>query len=605
MPMRAPFPFFGRNHFVSAESLCALADDSAPVVAKRVLPGASKESFTAQNLSLPLSLSLSLHLSPYRIFDSRSGLVRTCQEAEEQCNVAKAERLAALGDRDQLRAAFARAQEDKEAALQRAAEREREAEMMRMDKEFLARQSADLAAKCERAEEKVERKALKLKDAQRAKEQMEAQLLQVQALGAATHEDRVQAELAALRQRADQEIADIKKSTAELYQRQNQMLVDSKEEAVAELERLRTRLYEVEKGRDIAMREHAELTSSVESKISEARTVAKVKTMELERLHVSYDDAQMLNRQLRLEADMHKEKLDVIRTELAALQASSATRIAELEANLANASSRLNTFESIESNLSLAISDVGGFGPAGNLEIEKHVMALGSGAPTDPTQRMAQTMALARKVISQQKEIEALKKSLEEHDAEIQRLQRALADANKLLDSTSQPHELLVSAVRGRDEELRSARAEIERLKTVLAAVQGERNKLREQCAQLKADIEQVVEKRNTTETLQSAVTQLQAQQQINIMRLNQARLKQGGSSTFASRGGTLHFAELQHLATGPVDVSSGTVTLDGTNPSGVFSSSDAGGGGGGKQVGVRAQPQALWYQKLKARAAT
>ena len=59
--------------------------------------------------------------------------------------------------------------------------------------------------------------------------------------------------------------------------------------------------------------------------------------------------------------------------------------------------------------------------------------------------------------ISQQKEVEALKKSLEEHEAEIQRVQRALADANKLLDNTSQPHELLVSAVRGRDEELRYA----------------------------------------------------------------------------------------------------------------------------------------------------
>jgi hypothetical protein len=36
-------------------------------------------------------------------------------------------------------------------------------------------------------------------------------------------------------------------------------------------------------------------------------------------------------------------------------------------------------------------------------------------------------MALARKVIGQQKEIESLKKSLEEHESEVQRLQRALA----------------------------------------------------------------------------------------------------------------------------------------------------------------------------------
>ena len=137
---------------------------------------------------------------------------------------------------------------------------------------------------------------------------------------------------------------------------------------------------------------------------------------------------------------------------------------------------------------------------------------------------------------------------------------------------------------------MRSTRGEVERLKTVLAAVQGERNKLREQCAALKADIQQVdsererergpervrararererqserttrgagvepeivwmacggssrqedaawcgrgvlsvnlvvrpgrqvVEKRNTTETLQSAVTQLHAQQQVVCVR--------------------------------------------------------------------------------------
>jgi hypothetical protein len=55
------------------------------------------------------------------------------------------------------------------------------------------------------------------------------------------------------------------------------------------------------------------------------------------------------------------------------------------------------------------------FGPGGNLEIENHVMALGSGAPTDATRRMAQTMALARKVIAQQKELERIQKALEDH----------------------------------------------------------------------------------------------------------------------------------------------------------------------------------------------
>jgi len=65
------------------------------------------------------------------------------------------------------------------------------------------------------------------------------------------------------------------------------MLSDAREEAQGELDRLRTRLIEVEKARDLAVREHMELATSVEGKMSEAKSVAKIKTMELERLLVN------------------------------------------------------------------------------------------------------------------------------------------------------------------------------------------------------------------------------------------------------------------------------------------------------------------------------
>jgi chromosome segregation ATPase len=231
-------------------------------------------------------------------------------------------------------------------------------------------------------------------------------------------------------------------------------------------------------------------------------------------------------------------------------------------------------------------------------------MALGTGAPTDPTRRMAQTMALARKVIAQQKELESLKRSLEEHQAEVLRLQRALADANKLLDNTAQPHELLVSAVRSRDEDLRSNRAEIERLKTVLASVQGERNKLRDQCAELKKNIEQVVEKRNTTETLQTAVAHLQAQEQINLMKLNQARLRRGATSAASATDywNLTALAGAEGAGTLPlvsqiVPPGTGWLGLSGGGLAGSGSQQIA------QQIAQQPQPQALWFQKLKAKA--
>jgi regulator of replication initiation timing len=109
---------------------------------------------------------------------------KRCEQAEDECKAARADRLAALADRDEARAGCERAETERKEAMERAMEREREAEMLRLDKEFLARQVAELTARSQSAEDKVERKGLKLKDALRAKEQLEAQMLQMQTLNA-------------------------------------------------------------------------------------------------------------------------------------------------------------------------------------------------------------------------------------------------------------------------------------------------------------------------------------------------------------------------------------------------------------------------------------
>ncbi len=49
---------------------------------------------------------------------------------------------------------------------------------------------------------------------------------------------------------------------------------------------------------------------------------------------MAHEDLQTLNRQLKLEADMYRDKLELMRTELSSLQSSSNTRIAQLEAGI-------------------------------------------------------------------------------------------------------------------------------------------------------------------------------------------------------------------------------------------------------------------------------
>ena len=82
------------------------------------------------------------------------------------------------------------------------------------------------------------------------------------------------------------------------------------------------------------------------------------------------------------------------------------------------------------------------------------------------------------------------------------------------------------------------------------------------------------------------------------MMQLNRARLKQGGAL------GTAHAESLHWTGAG----GGNGFTIDGANPPGLFNSIGSGGGGRGvgggtTQIGQQPQPQAVWFQKLKARA--
>lgn len=459
---------------------------------------------------------------------------KRCEQADAAAAQAQAERVVESAKVQTLEEAVQRLEEANAELKSQVDSSAQVLAVLELDKQYLQKENAELTVRCERAEDKVEKKAFKVKEAVRAREQAEQQLMQQQALASATSEDRMQAELASLRHRSEAEIAAIKQSTAELYERQNLMLLQQRDEAVAAQERLEARLESATRERESAVREHSQLAGSVEAQIGEVRGQLRVKGMELQRLQVAYEDAQALNRQLRLESEMFREKLEVLRAEYHALQNATGSKIVALEASLKHAEANSLTLDAVENNLNMAVDSMDAASQAVQAETEAQLLQLGASLPSDNHRRLAQTMFLARKVVTQQREVTDLKQTVQAQEETIANLTADLNDKNKLLDSASQPHELLVSAIRGRDEELSQTRQALHRVKAVLAVTQRDRDELREHCGRLKRDIEAVAAKRGAADGLQQALAELQTQQKASELRLHM--LRQGAA---ASPGGS------------------------------------------------------------------
>jgi hypothetical protein len=342
-----------------------------------------------------------------KVYEERS---TRCEQAESKLTAAS-EHIAGLQkELEAAREDLRTVKLEKTASSLQAEERLQQVELLQMDKQFLSKEVEGLREANARLEERAEKQSAKAKEAKRAKEHMQTQMANQQALASVHVEDRLQTELAALRQRAEEEIREVKRTTQELYARQLDAAQQAKDEAQAELQRLRARADQLQMERDQAMREHMQLTASVDETLGEVRGQLRMKEFEFERLAVSHEDAQNLLRQLRLENDMYRGKLDVLKAEFYKLQTDTTARITELEHGNEQARAKLSAYHSIETHLNVAVEGIDAFSEASGEDAQRQIISLGSGLPTDPQRRLVQVMSLASKVVEQQKKIQQLNK---------------------------------------------------------------------------------------------------------------------------------------------------------------------------------------------------
>ena len=257
------------------------------------------------------------------------------------------------------------------------------------------------------------------------------------------------------RHRKELEIA--KNSLIEVYEKKVEYQRESRDELERRVTKLEQDLQSKSKSYEELLFEFRSLQRSGDEEIGTLKLASKSKADELVRVTHLYEDNMVLVKELKLENENLKQKIDVLKGEYYKLESLSRQGNADIKAELAVCKERLANYELIEKELDQAIMNVANSdrideGPMG--DVGSALIATITSAPTTSKRRIQQSLLLANRLQAKQKEVEELQLEIKdlkekvgahESDAKLQR---------RLLEKTNQPYQYMISDIEKAEKEL-------------------------------------------------------------------------------------------------------------------------------------------------------
>ncbi|XP_043389774.1 progesterone-induced-blocking factor 1 isoform X3 [Chelonia mydas] len=336
--------------------------------------------------------------------------------------------------------------------------------LLQKDKDYLNRQNMELSVRCAHEEDRLERLQIQLEDAKKTREEMYEKYVTSRDHYKTEYENKLRDELEQIRLKTNQEIERLRSTSKEMYERENRNLREARDNAVAEKERAVVAEKDALGKYEHLLEQYRQLQLSTESKVAELLHQSKLKSFESERVQLMQEETAKNLSQCQLECEKYQRKLEVLTKEFYSLQASSETRITELQAQNSEHQARLDTYEKLEKELDEIIIQTAEM--ENEDEAERILFSYGYGAnvPTTAKRRLKQSVHLARRLLQLEKQNSLLVKDLEHQKEQVTQISQELHRANSLLSQVQQPYKYLIESVQQRDSQIHLQKEHIAQL---------------------------------------------------------------------------------------------------------------------------------------------
>ncbi|XP_067418883.1 progesterone-induced-blocking factor 1 [Emydura macquarii macquarii] len=368
--------------------------------------------------------------------------------------------------------------------------------LLQKDKDYLNRQNMELSVRCAHEQDRLERLQIQLEDAKKAREEMYEKYVTSRDHYKTEYENKLHDELEQIRLKTNQEIEQLRSTSKEMYERENRNLREARDNAVAEKERAVVAEKDALGKYEQLLEQYRQLQVNTESKVAELLHQSKLKSFESERVQLMQEETAKNLSQCQLECEKYQRKLEVLTKEFYSLQASSETRIMELQAQNSEHQARLDTYEKLEKELDEIIMQTAEM--ENEDEAERILFSYGYGAnvPTTAKRRLKQSVHLARRLLQLEKQNSLLVKDLEHQKEQVTQISQELHRANSLLSQVQQPYKYLIESVQQRDSQIHLQKEHIAQLEKDVSLLNKEKTALLRIKNQMAADLERLLNHR-------------------------------------------------------------------------------------------------------------
>ncbi|ETK91997.1 hypothetical protein L915_04521 [Phytophthora nicotianae] len=329
-------------------------------------------------------------------------------------------------------------------------------------------------------------------------------------------EKKLDDEMAKFMELSKREIERIRNDGQVVYERENRLLKEARDDALKHVEVLQVRLDSVQSALDEKVLEATRMESTHTTALATARNELKMRHFEISQLKLTLEEKARDARNARLEIEMLTQKVEALKEEFARLETTSTTRITQLEAALEVERNKLKEYELLEIDLDGAVIQTGeiavgdkGNQADGSVKVQEVMTTFGA-IPTTTKRRFQQSVLLAQKVVKSQRETIALEQKLNEVTSDRTRLQHEVTGLKTKLASFQQPQSYLIDKLTRREEELQRAVRRYQEAQSQLQQLRAQYQHAQDANASLQQQLQQLLTRRGDLDALKATVQLLQ-----------------------------------------------------------------------------------------------
>ncbi|XP_074649605.1 progesterone-induced-blocking factor 1-like [Tubulanus polymorphus] len=385
--------------------------------------------------------------------------------------------------------------------------------MITQDKDYLSKQVNELQNRVMYGDDRIQTLTSEIDLAKKAREEMYERYVSSREQYKSEYEIKLQEELNTIRVRTENEIDRLKTSTREMYERENRNLREARDLATSEKDRAQMSEKEASNKYEQLMSDFRQLQISGDNKLSEVQNDLKIKSFELERTQMVYEETVKHLKECQIENEKLQKKTEALTKEYYALQTTTERKITDLESQLSEKSSKLDTYEKLEQELDDVVMQSAEI--ENEQEAERVLFSYGYGAnvPSTTKRRLKQSVQLARRVLQLERANSSLQKEIDREKAKVQQLAEELKNTNNILDNAQQPYNYLIDSIRLRDQQMKTQKDQIHTMTEDIERLEKDKSELTKMRNTMAADLERLLNQKQEMAVMKQVVLNMSQQQ--------------------------------------------------------------------------------------------